>query len=102
LSFQRAKRYFSSKQKVPLRHRQLLGRLADQKLAVRPHVVGFGIDLDLRRRVVQIMRPETGADFERPRGSKLDIYPGPTTNTSSRWLDIETTTGRPLFVVGSL
>src|ERR1700722_5879172 len=42
----------ASKQKVLLRHRQLVRRLADQKLAVRPHVVSLGVDLDLRRRAI--------------------------------------------------
>ena len=46
----------NSKQKVPLRHRQLVGRLADEKLAVGPHVVGFRVDLDLRRRAAQVTR----------------------------------------------
>src|SRR5271170_5275022 len=39
-----------SKQKTPLRHRLLLRRLADQKLAVGLHIVSLGVDLDLRRR----------------------------------------------------
>ena len=38
-----------SKQKVLRRHRQLLRRLADQKLAVGLHVVSLAVDLDLRR-----------------------------------------------------
>src|SRR5437016_3967729 len=38
------------KQKIPLRHRQDLGRLAGEKLAVRAHFIGFGIDLDVRGR----------------------------------------------------
>ncbi len=42
----------ASKQKIPLRHRELLRRLADQQLAVRRHGVGLGIDCDLRRRAV--------------------------------------------------
>src|SRR5579871_3699793 len=41
-----------SKQKVPLRHRQLVRRLAHEQLAVGGHVVGLGVDLDLRRRAV--------------------------------------------------
>ncbi len=36
----------SSKQKIPLRHRQHVGRLAGEQFAVRPHLVGFGIDVD--------------------------------------------------------
>src|ERR1700721_2152569 len=40
------------KQKVLLRHRQNVGRLADQKLAVGPHVISLGVDLDLRRRAI--------------------------------------------------
>jgi hypothetical protein len=42
----------ASKQKRSLRLRQLVRRLANQKLAVGPHVVGFGVDLDLRRRAI--------------------------------------------------
>jgi hypothetical protein len=40
------------KQKAQLRHRQLVDQLAHQKFAVGPHVIGFGIDLDLRRRAI--------------------------------------------------
>lgn len=42
----------ASKQKIPLRHRQLVRRFAHQQLAVRPHVIGLGVDLDLRRRAI--------------------------------------------------
>src|SRR4051812_22086555 len=38
------------KQKIPLRHRQHLGRRAGEELAVGAHLVGLGIDCDVRRR----------------------------------------------------
>jgi hypothetical protein len=44
-----------SKQKVPLRHRQLVDRLAHQKLAVGPNVIGLGIDFDMSDKGVSIM-----------------------------------------------
>lgn len=43
----------SSKQKIPLRHRQHFGRRACQKLAICAHLIGRGGHLDLRRGVVQ-------------------------------------------------
>src|SRR5580704_15713310 len=41
-----------SKQKVPLRQRQDVSRVAPQQLAVGPHLVRVGIDVDLRQRIV--------------------------------------------------
>ena len=38
----------ASEQEIPLRHRQHGGRLAGQQLAVGAHLVGLGIDLDMR------------------------------------------------------
>jgi hypothetical protein len=43
------------KTKIPLRHRQLVGRLADQKLAVGLNVIGLGIDFDMSDKRVSIM-----------------------------------------------
>ncbi len=42
----------SSKQKIPLRHRQHIGRCAGEQFAVRPHLVGLRIDVELRRGTV--------------------------------------------------
>ena len=39
-----------SEEKIPLGHRQHGGRLAGEQLAVRPDLVRFGIDLDMRGR----------------------------------------------------
>src|SRR5262245_42433934 len=39
----------ASEQEVALRHRERFGGLAAQQLAVRAHLVGFGIDLDVGR-----------------------------------------------------
>src|SRR5262249_56827218 len=41
-------------QEIPLRHRQYLGRSAGEQLAVGTHLVGLGVDLDIRRRVVVV------------------------------------------------
>ena len=41
-----------SKKKIPLRHRKLLRRLADEELAVGADLVAFRIDADLGRRVI--------------------------------------------------
>src|SRR3546814_4281 len=41
-------------QKIALGERQLGRRLADEQLAVGAHLIGFGIDLDVRQRVVQL------------------------------------------------
>src|SRR3546814_11852121 len=42
-------------QKIALGERQLGRRLADEQLAVGAHPIGFGIDLDARQRVVQLL-----------------------------------------------
>jgi hypothetical protein len=39
----------ASKQKIPLRHRQLVGRLADEEFAVGGDIVGSGVDFGLWR-----------------------------------------------------
>src|SRR4051812_1651813 len=41
-----------SEQKIPLRHRQNLRRLANQQLPIRPYFISFGIHFHLRRRAV--------------------------------------------------
>src|SRR3954452_22384603 len=39
-------------QKVALRHRQALRRLAGEQFTVGPHLIGFGIDVDVGRGAV--------------------------------------------------
>src|SRR5438094_7465399 len=48
-----SRRLAESEQKIPLRQREHVGRVAHQQRAVGAHLVGLGVHFDARQRVVQ-------------------------------------------------